>query len=197
LKGKCIKNPLCLNKNPLSLRSGEPFFSLRSKLDNYLNFAKILKILKIKIMCGPLCAIGIAGGLWLSRLLGINDMTLGIWIGALILAVSVQFNKFLIKRNKAFSLSFWLIFIGTWLLSFLPIWSKLSGSYNFCGVPRIVFGSFIGILTLFLSDWLDNIILKKFHRDKVYFPYQRVIIPLVALIIISAIFELWVCKLFI
>lgn len=143
-------------------------------------------------MCGPLCAIGIAGGLWLSRLLGINDMTLGIWIGALILAVSVQFNKFLIKRNKAFSLSFWLIFIGTWLLSFLPIWSKLSGSYNFCGVPRIVFGSFIGILTLFLSDWLDNKVITK-HNNKVYFPYQRTIIPIIILIVVSVVVELVFC----
>ena len=143
-------------------------------------------------MCGPLCAIGIAGGLWLSRLLGINDMTLGIWIGALILAVSVQFNKFLIKRNKAFSLSFWLIFIGTWLLSFLPIWSKLSGSYNFCSVPRIVFGSFIGILTLFLSDWLDNKVITK-HSNKVYFPYQRTIIPIMILIVVSVVVELVFC----
>ena len=150
-------------------------------------------------MCGPLCAIGIAGGLGLSKLLGINDITLGFWIGALILSFSVQFNKFLIKKGKAFPLSFWLVFLLTWTLSVGPVWNKLGWGDSSCfyGLPRIIVGSFLGMFILFFSDWLDSIILKKFHRDKVYFPYQRVIIPLVALIIISAIFELWVCKLFI
>jgi len=69
-------------------------------------------------MCGPLCAIGIAGGLGLSKLLGIDDLTLGIWIGALILSFSVQFNRFLVKRKKNFPYSFWVIFVGTWFLSF-------------------------------------------------------------------------------
>jgi len=150
-------------------------------------------------MCGPLCAIGIAGGLWLSKLLGIDDITLGLWIGALILSVSVQLNKFLIKKGKNFRFSFGIILVASWLLSFLPIWTKLNWepASLFCWLPRVISGSLIGMIILFVSDWLDNIILKKFHQDKVYFPYQRVIIPLIALIIISAIFELWVCKLFI
>ena len=150
-------------------------------------------------MCGPLCAIGIAGGLGLSKLLGIDDITLGFWIGALILSFSVQFNQFLIKKGKAFPLSFWLVFLVTWFSSFLPVWNKLGWGEKtcFCGLPRVIAGSFLGIFILFFSDWLNNKILKKFHRNKVYFPYQRVIIPLIALIIISAIFELWVCKLFI
>jgi hypothetical protein len=150
-------------------------------------------------MCGPICAIGIAGGLGLSKLLGIDDITLGFWIGALILSFSVQFNQFLIKKGKVFPLSFWVVFLVTWLSSFLPVWNKLGWGEKtcFCGLPRVIAGSFGGMFILFFSDWLNNIILKKFHQNKVYFPYQRVIIPIIALIIISAIFELWVCKLFI
>jgi len=150
-------------------------------------------------MCGPICAIGIAGGLGLSKLLGIDDITLGFWIGALILSFSVQFNQFLIKKGKASPFSFWIVFLITWLSSFLPVWNKLGWGEKtcFCGLPRVITGSFLGMFILFFSDWLDNIILKKFHQDKVYFPYQRVIIPLIALIIISAIFELWICKIFI
>lgn len=149
-------------------------------------------------MCGPVCAIGIASGLWLSKILGIDDLTLGLWIGALILSFSVQFNKFLIKHKKAFPLSFWILLILTWLMSFLPLWHKLNWQSNdlFCGLPRVISGSFIGMLVLFTSDWLDNFILKKFNNNKVYFPYQRVIIPLISLIIVSIIFELWLCKQF-
>lgn len=149
-------------------------------------------------MCGPICAVGIASGLWLSKVLGINDLTLGLWIGALILSFSVQFNKFLLKRNKTFPFSFWVILISTWLLSFLPIWNKLNFSSEnlFCGLPRVISGSLIGMIVLFGSDFLNNLILKKFHQNKVYFPYQRVVVPIIALIIMSLIFELWICKIF-
>ncbi len=144
-------------------------------------------------MCGPLCAIGIAGGLGLSKLLGIDDLTLGIWIGALILSFSVQFNRFLVKRKKNFPYSFWVIFVGTWFLSFLPIWSQLtwSGPQSFCGFPRVIFGSFVGMAVLYFSDWVNNKIIKR-HR-KVYFPYQRTIIPIVCLILVSLLVETYLC----
>ncbi|MGC8651048.1 MAG: hypothetical protein ACP5RX_00215 [Minisyncoccia bacterium] len=148
-------------------------------------------------MCGPLCAVGIAGGLWLSRLLGINDLTLGLWIGALILSLSVQINKFLFKRKKNFPFSFWVIFILTIILSFLPIWHQLDWSNLFCGLPRVIAGTILGMLILFISDLINNFLIKKFHQNKVYFPYQRVIVPIVVLIIVSFIFELWLCKILI
>jgi len=149
-------------------------------------------------MCGPICAIGIASGLGISRWLGIDDLTLGLWIGALILSLSVQFNIFLSKKGKNFPFSFWVIFGGTWLLSFLPILKTITSdpSCNLFGFPRVICGSVLGALTLFLVDKTNNFIIDK-HSKKVYFYYQRVIIPIIALIIISIIFELWICKIFV
>ena len=72
-------------------------------------------------MCGPVCAIGIASGLGISSWLGISDITLGLWIGALILSASIQFDIFLNKKGKSFPFSFWVIFLSSWVLSFLPI----------------------------------------------------------------------------
>lgn len=144
-------------------------------------------------MCGPLCPIGIAGGLWLSRALGINDLTLGLWIGALILSVAVQMNKYLIRKKKDFPFSFWIILILLWALSFIPIWSKLDWNNLFCGLPRPVSGSILGIIVLALADWLNNWFLKKYHHNKVYFPYQRVIVPLIFLILASVLIEIILC----
>jgi hypothetical protein len=144
-------------------------------------------------MCGPLCPIGIAGGLWLSRILGINDLTLGLWIGALILSIAVQINKYLVKKRKDFPLSFWTILILLWLLSFIPIWSKLDWNNLFCGLPRVVSGSILGMIVLALSDWLNNWFLKKYHKGKVYFPYQRVIVPLIFLVIATILVEAILC----
>ncbi len=149
-------------------------------------------------MCGPLCAIGIAGGLWLSKILGIDDLTLGLWMGALILSVSVQLNKYLIRKGKAFPVSFWLILISSWGLSFLSIWKKLNWQPQslFCGLPRVISGSLIGMIVLFVSDWLNGFIIRRYHHNKAYFPYQRIIIPIIGLIIISLIIELWVCRVY-
>lgn len=141
-------------------------------------------------MCGPMCAIGIASGLGISRWLGIDDLTLGLWIGALILSVSIQFNIFLSKRGKSFPFSFWLIFLGTYLLSFLPI-LKIITSDSSCyifGFPRLICGSVLGAITLFLIDKANNFIIDK-HNKKVYFYYQRAIIPIIGLIIVSMIIE--------
>jgi len=144
-------------------------------------------------MCGPLCAIGIAGGLQISRWLGINDLTLGLWIGALILSLSFQFNRFLIKKGWSFKFSFWLILILTFVFSFMPLMNDLfSGKASlYCGVPQIIIGAILGGLVLFLADKINDAIIKK-HHNRVYFYYQRTIVPIIALILLS-IFAKTIC----
>lgn len=141
-------------------------------------------------MCGPVCAIGIASGLGISRWLGIDDLTLGLWIGALILSISVQFDVFLRKKGKNFPYSFWVILIGTYLLSFLPIMKSIIGDPTcyFLGMPKVIGGSLIGMLVLFLADKLNLWTIAR-HNHKVYFYYQKAIIPLVVLLIASFIIE--------
>ena len=48
----------------------------------------------------------------------------------------------------------------------------------------------IGLLTIFLSITTD-IILRKINHGKVFFPYQKVVIPLVYLFVVILIFKLW------
>ena len=140
-------------------------------------------------MCGPVCAIGIASGLAISRWLGIDDLTLGLWIGALILSFSIQFNIFLGKKGKSFPLSFWVIFLGTSALSFLPILKTLLVDPScIFGIPRVILGSILGALILFIVDKVNLLIIDR-HNKKVYFYYQKAIIPIIALIIISMIIE--------
>jgi len=140
-------------------------------------------------MCGPICAIGIIGGLGISRWLGINDITLGLWIGALILSVSIQLDMYLSKKGKSFPYSFWVIFLGTSALSFLPILKTLIADPScIFGLPRVILGSILGALMLFIVDKINLLIIDR-HNKKVYFYYQKVIIPIIGLIIISFIIE--------
>ena len=48
----------------------------------------------------------------------------------------------------------------------------------------------VGLLTVLLSIFMD-IILKKINHGKVFFPYQKIFIPLMLLLIVILIFKLW------
>ena len=48
----------------------------------------------------------------------------------------------------------------------------------------------IGLLTIFLSLITDKS-LRKINHGKVFFPYQKVVIPLLYLLIVTLIFNLW------
>lgn len=48
----------------------------------------------------------------------------------------------------------------------------------------------IGLFTVFLSLLTDKL-LRKINHGKVFFPYQKIVIPLVYLLVITLIFRLW------
>lgn len=48
----------------------------------------------------------------------------------------------------------------------------------------------IGLLTVSLSLLTDKL-LRKINNKKVFFPYQKVVIPLVYLLVVTLIFKLW------
>lgn len=48
----------------------------------------------------------------------------------------------------------------------------------------------IGLLTVFLSLFTDKL-LRKINHGKVFFPYQKVVIPLLYLLVVTLIFNLW------
>lgn len=48
----------------------------------------------------------------------------------------------------------------------------------------------IGLFTVLLSLLTDKL-LRKINNKKVFFPYQKIVIPLVYLLVITLIFRLW------
>ena len=139
-------------------------------------------------MC-PICSIGVVAGLGLSRWLKVDDSITGLWVGALLLGISLWTYAWLKRRKLEGWLVLVLVIIVYWLLTFLPLY-HFNIINNTCktilGINRLVFGSILGII-LFGLVILFN---KKF---KGLFPYQRVIIPLAVLTIASFILNS-VCK---
>jgi len=135
-------------------------------------------------MC-PICSIGVVAGLGLSRWLKVDDSVSGLWVGALILGISLwAFNLPRLKRRGWLALIFILIIF--WLFTFLPLY-YFGVIDNSCktiwGLNRLVFGSLLGII---LSS-------AAFLIKRGLFPYQRIIIPLSVLIIAGFILNS-VCK---
>lgn len=148
-----------------------------------------------KAVC-PVCTIAIASGVGLCRYLGIDDIISGLWIGGLLLSITIWFKeKYLQKRNKDFKYSSLIILFVLFLLTFIPLkfTNILGHKYNkVFGIDRLVFSSLIGIILLYISIF-TNSWLKKRNNNKVYFPYQKVVIPILFLTIFSFIFYFIFC----
>jgi len=142
----------------------------------------------------PVCVVAVGGGLWLAEKLGIDDLVVSIWIGALITASAVALGpKFkLIKLPKP-ALSWTIIFYLLSVLT-LQIQGKLNSPYcQIWGVCKIWLGITIGTVVLWLGNLLDQFLRTKSETGKAFFPFQKVIIPFVLVLLASLAFYLAIC----
>jgi len=164
-----------------------------------------------KAVC-PLCVVAVGAGLGFSRWLGVDDVVSSIWIGALLVSIIwwtliemkkknlALLNNFA-KRNYRFSVfnrvknfpyDAIIISMAYYLLTFVPLYyAGIVGHplNKIFGIDKIVFGTAMGTVICLLAHWL-NIYLKKKNNGKVFFLYQKVVIPVVILILTSLTFYL-------
>ena len=138
----------------------------------------------------PVCTVAVGAGLGISRALGIDDAVTSVWIGGLILSSSFWFIDWLKKKKPEFPISNFQfpIFIGMYLLFLLPLWySKYIGRPNntLWGIDKILFGTFVGSIAFMIGKWADQKVREK--KGKQLFAYQKVVFPILALIIASGV----------
>lgn len=130
-------------------------------------------------MC-PVCTVTVVAGLGISRWLGIDDLLTSIWIGGFILSFSFVFYNWMVKKwpktNKKYSLH--ITIFSMYALALLPLLKTPT-------IDRILYGTAIGSAVFMLGVYADKFQRKKF--DKIFFPFQKVIFPVVALLIATAI----------
>lgn len=151
-----------------------------------LLFLGIFKAGVIRAVC-PVCVVAIGGGLGFCRWLGVDDVISGAWVGALILSMIIWTLNWMNKKNIRFNFRNPLIFLGYYVLVIWPLY--IAGIMGHplntkWGIDKILLGIIIGTLTLILGVFVNGV-LKKKNGGKVYFPFQKVVIPVVFLIIIS------------
>jgi len=142
-----------------------------------------------KAVC-PICVVAVGAGLGMSRWLGVDDTISSIWIGALLVAISIWTIIWLKKKNWNFKYSSVTVFAVYYILTLVPLfYADIVGHplNKIFGIDKIVFGTILGTVVFLLAHWLHRY-LKLKNGDKSFFPYQKVVFPFVALLLISAIF---------
>lgn len=157
----------------------------------FIFIVSLLFALPANAVC-PVCAVAVCVGLGLSRWLGIDDLISGVWIGGLIVSLIIWSLDWLNKKQVKFKLNWLVISIIFYGATIIPLYfSGIIGHplNKFYGIDRILFGTIFGSLVFLLSFWLNNF-LKKKNQGKVFFPFQKVALPVLFLLITSLIFYL-------
>ncbi len=141
----------------------------------------------------PLCVVAIGAGLGLSEYLGIDDTISALWIGALLWGMTDWTIQWF-KRKKWLIAWSWgrdlLIFLFYYGLTIWSLWDKGYIGHPFhqlWGIDKLLLGIAIGTITLIVSDESYKV-MKKNNHNHAYFPFQKVIMPVVALAILSIVF---------
>ena len=147
-----------------------------------------------KAVC-PVCTVAIASGVGLCRYLGIDDLISGLWVGGLLISLAVWTKDYLKKHKWDFKYSYPILSAGYFLITFIPLkfLGILGHKYNLIfGMDRLLFSSIAGAFLVHISVFINNW-LKKQNHNKVFIPYQKVIIPLILLTIFSFVFYYLFC----
>ena len=151
-----------------------------------LNF---LIVLQAKAFC-PVCVVVAGAGVGLSRWLGIDDTIAGTWIGGLTVAVSAWTIDWLQKKKWNFKTYKITTYLAYYLMIVAPLFFMgiLGHPFNrLFGIDKIVLGIVSGSLTFYLvGAWYQ--VLKKKNNNRAHFPFQKVLMPVAALVILSLIF---------
>ncbi len=140
----------------------------------------------------PVCTFTIAGGLGISRWLGIDDTIPSLWIGGLVLSMGFWLSDWL--KGKNFNIRYGdflsVSFLYLLTLSILCLTNVLFLPGNtLWGQDKILIGMFFGSIGFYSATLIDKYI-RKTNDNQVLFYYQKVILPVSLLSVLSLIFYL-------
>ncbi len=144
----------------------------------------------------PVCTIAVGGGVVLSRYFGIDDLITGIWVGGLLVSLGLWTATYI--KKKVLKYQEWLIVGLFWLTTYLGFKQAGFIGHPTCkiyGHDKLLSGMIFGTVAFFLGYVSDSLLRKmnKKNPGKAMFPYQRVICPLIFLIL-ATIFSVQLCR---
>ena len=139
----------------------------------------------------PVCAVAIAGGLGISRMLGVSDAVIGVWVGAALFALS-QWTVYFFEKKNIKNIVVKVLCYVCWYAMIIPLYLGKEPSIIFnlntiFGIDEFLLSIIIGTLTLFASAKLYHYMKDK-NGGKPHFPFEKVVLPISSLFIVSLIF---------
>lgn len=170
---------------------------MKNKIDSYKKYsivsliilAGLLKAVSVYAFC-PVCTIAVAGGVGLSRWLGVDDTITGLWVGAFLVCMVIWTLDWFQKKNIDFVAKKSVTTVVWYLMVVAPLWWEdiIGHPLNrIWGVDKLVVGIVFGSV-FFLAGGGLHFYLKKRNGNKVYFPYQKVVFAIAPLIVLSGVF---------
>lgn len=165
---------------------------LKTEFIILLVFSYLLALpVQVQAVC-PMCTVAVGAGLGISRWLGIDDSIAGLWIGALALSSGLWLAGWVRQKEwnlpkkewLAGSLFYFLLIPTLYLLG-------IAGSplNTLWGIDKIILGIVIGTGVFAVSVMVDRR-LRLANGNQVYLYYQKVILPMLFLSIVSFLFHL-------
>lgn len=144
---------------------------------------------KVEAFC-PICTVAAAGGVGLARWLGIDDTITGLWIGALLVSVTFWTANWMTKKGWGFrglALLAGIIYI---LITVVPLYYMgiMGHPWNtIWGFDKLAVGMVIGAAFFYAAEKF-YFFLKKKNAGHAHFPFEKVVLPVVTLLILSGVF---------
>jgi hypothetical protein len=139
----------------------------------------------------PVCTVAVVAGLEVSRLLGIDDLVSAVWIGGVILSSSFWLLDWINKKWPKIEINKFMFPIIAFIYLIVLVPLKWNGSIGimgntFWGIDKILLGTTFGSLVFLAGMWADKKVREK--KGKQLFQYQKVVFPVLGLIITSLVF---------
>jgi hypothetical protein len=155
----------------------------------------LLPLAAARAVC-PLCTVAVCASVGLSRWLGVDDTITGLWLGGLAVSLIVWTIAWLSHKNIRFIGRKPLIVLAYGALILWPLYyyNIIGQALNkLWGIDKLLLGMAVGAVGFSAGAWLNGA-LKKKNSGQAYFPFQKIILPVGALAILSLIFYL-ICAL--
>jgi hypothetical protein len=171
---------------------------MNNKIKKYLKFSLPGLVLffanPAKAVC-PVCVVAVGACVGLSEYLGIDDTISGLWIGGMLVSMIVWTIDWLKRKNIKFYGRKILTTILFYVFTIGPLYkSGIIGHplNKFWGMDKLLLGIILGSVFFLVAVFLNSY-LKKRNGGKVFFPFQKVVVPVVMLAILSGIFYSLTC----
>ena len=136
----------------------------------------------------PLCTAAVGTGLLVTRLYGVDDTVVGVWIGAFVVSTALWFGKLIERKYRRLPLHDLILIISGLALTVVPLYyAGLMGMESrLWGVNKLLLGILVGCLVAYSGISVSGKI--KERRGKILFPFQTIAITLASLILVSFVF---------